>query len=159
VIHGVDVLTADEHVTRHRIALRQANLLLDQRIFVFPSANLLVTIPEIGNKLNVHGVDFTELMEESGADYLAVLSQPPATVSQGDSFSYQMDVRSKKAGVKYELSSGPDGMKVSKEGLVTWTVPAIFPERETVVIISITDATGQERVHTFPLRIVGQAKD
>jgi hypothetical protein len=56
--------------------------------------------------------------------------------------------------MKYQLSSGPEGMTVSPNGKVTWKVPDEFDgEDPTTVVVSITDASGQETLHTFELRI------
>ena len=45
---------------------------------------------------------------------------------------------------------GPDGMKVSAAGVVTWNVPATATEEQ--VLITIADASGQEIFHTFKLK-------
>ena len=76
-------------------------------------------------------------------------SRPPAAVP-GKAFDYPIAVKSKKGGVKYKLDAGPDGMAISPTGRVTWDVPADFAV-EVSVIVTVSDATGQEVFHTFKL--------
>src|SRR5262245_50819471 len=45
-------------------------------------------------------------------------------------------------------------MKVSPAGAVSWNVPADVNETQTDVIMTISDAAGQEIFHTFKLAIV-----
>jgi hypothetical protein len=56
-------------------------------------------------------------------------------------------VKSKKGGVKYRLEAGPKGMSVAADGKVTWKAPAEGGTED--VILSVSDATGQEIFHTF----------
>jgi hypothetical protein len=43
-------------------------------------------------------------------------------------------------------------MLVTTEGVVYWKVPADQPPGESVVIITISDKSGQETFHTFRVR-------
>jgi WD40 repeat protein len=128
----------------------RGTLPLDKRVFLIPQGQLLVTIPATGDKLHLRRFDLDKALDESGIDYLVVTSQPPQGYAPGAKFSYQMVVKSKKGGVKYKLESGPDGMKVSPAGLVSWDVPANVGG-EADVIVTVGDATGQEVFHTFKL--------
>jgi hypothetical protein len=64
-----------------------------------------------------------------------------------------MQVKSKKGGVKYTLTSGPKGMEVTTKGEVRWMVPAVVEDKEVDVIVSVSDSAGQEAFHNFRLRI------
>lgn len=59
---------------------------------------------------------------------------------------------SKKGGVRLNLESGPDGMKVDR-GAVVWEVPEGFADPAANVILSITDAGGKETFHTFEVPV------
>jgi hypothetical protein len=128
----------------------------DKRFFLIPSAKLLVVLPATQDRLVVYRVDIDELLSKADHDYLVVLSRPPATARRGEAYSYQMNVKSKKGGVKYKLDSGPKGMEVSATGLLKWPVPADFAEPQTDVVVSITDAGEQELFHTFALNVGGK---
>jgi hypothetical protein len=93
-----------------------------------------------------------EQLDKSGGDYLVVLSRPP-TAAAGKLFSYRLDIRSRKGGVKAKLESGPPGLQVSQEGQVTWNVPADFKEAEGDVLLTLSDASGQEVFHNFKISI------
>jgi hypothetical protein len=87
-------------------------------------------------------------MDKAGVDYLMVLSRPPLAKA-GKDFSYKLDVRSNKGGVKVKLELGPDGLKVSPEGKATWAVPKDFDGPDADVVVSLSDSSGQETFHTF----------
>ena len=48
--------------------------------------------------------------------------------------------------------SGPEGMRLSPSGRLTWDVPAELAEAEEAVILSIRDASGQQVFHSFTIR-------
>jgi hypothetical protein len=116
---------------------------------------VLITIPATNDRLIVHRFDVIEAMDKAGIDYLLVSSRPPQTMVKGSSCFYQIAVQSKKGGVKYRLETGPQGMSLNPTGLISWQVPQNFDGPETTVIVAITDNSGQEILHTFRIRIVG----
>jgi hypothetical protein len=126
---------------------------LDKRILFLPQAKCILTIPTTNDQVVLHPFDVELALENSGLDYLLVTSQPPSSARRGETFAYQLGVKSKRGGVRYHLESGPDGMAISEGGKVTWKVPANFADVETAVIVSITDAAGQEQFHTFKFQI------
>ena len=125
----------------------------ERHIFLIPDAHLLVLMPKSNDKLVLHRFDPDQLLEQSGVDYLFVQSQPPAQAVKGATYSYPIAVRSKKGGVKLRLDAGPSGMKVTPEGKLTWDVPANFAEPEIDVILTVSDASGQEVFHTFKIGV------
>jgi hypothetical protein len=130
-------------------AARGGVLPLDKRLFLIPAAKLLVTIPSTADRLHLIRFDLEEALEKSGIDYLFVTSQPPPQFTPGQKFTYPVAVKSKKGGVKVKLESGPAGMNVSAAGLVSWAVPAAFADAEVDVLLTVSDASGQEIFHTF----------
>ena len=131
-------------------------LTIDKRVVLIPRANLIVHIPDNDDSLYLHPFDLEKSLNESRIDFLFVRSKPPVTVSVNEPFSYQLDVRSKAKGLKYQVSSGPKGMKISKKGRVTWS-PTAKSMAENQIIISIVDAKGQEVFQTFNLKVPGGA--
>lgn len=131
----------------------ETGMMLDKRFWYIPDAKLLVQVPIANDHLILHRVDIDRLLEQSEADYLFVTSRAPATAALGKPFEYQVVARSKKGGVKYELSSGPAGMKIDEAGKLTWSVPADFSEVRQQIIIAVRDDSGQETFHTFAVRL------
>jgi S1-C subfamily serine protease len=126
----------------------------DKRYHFVPAANLLVTVPLSDDQLVVRRVDIMESLQKSGVDYLFVTSAPVRTAFRRQTYSYRIETKSRRGGLRYALSSGPEGMSVSPEGKVNWEVPADYEGDDPVtVVVSITDASGQEVFHTFDLRI------
>ena len=50
----------------------------DRRIFLIPSAKVLITIPETNDRLVLHRFDLDAALDKSGVDYLFVMSEPPS---------------------------------------------------------------------------------
>jgi S1-C subfamily serine protease len=149
-----------EGVTNEMVSYGQlkAKLPHDQRVFFIPDAKLVVTIPATCDRLILYRFDIEEATAKAGIDYLIVTSRPPVTAVKGAAYRYQLTVKANKGAVKYRLDSGPEGMKVSPEGRVTWAVPAGFAEAQVEVILTIADPTGREVCHSFRLDVVDPPK-
>jgi predicted Zn finger-like uncharacterized protein len=130
----------------------RGGLSLDKRVFLIPAAKLLVTVPATADKLHLQRFDL-DALEKSGIDYLYVSSQPITNGVKGKPYDYPIIVKSKKGGVTFKLESAPQGMKISKDGRLTWTVPAEFTEQEVSILVTVGDASGQEIFHTFAIAI------
>ena len=125
----------------------------DMRLHLIPAAKLLVTLAPTNDKLVLHRFDPEAALEKSGINYLIVTSKPPSSARRGRVFGYQIAARAKKGGLKYKIESGPKGMTVSPQGRVKW-VPALNQALgATEVIVSLSDADGQERFHSFTLTV------
>jgi V8-like Glu-specific endopeptidase len=124
----------------------------DKRFFYVHDAGLLITIPYTNDRLVLRRLDLLSHLEKSGLDYLFVHSIPVVSAAKGKVYSYQVDVNSKRGGVKYKLD-GPPGMSISPAGLIAWSVPATFGEKEAPVIVTIGDAAGQETFHSFNISV------
>ncbi|MGA2256356.1 MAG: serine protease [Thermoguttaceae bacterium] len=128
-------------------------LSIDKRIHYFPTANLLVNIPAACDRLVLRRLDVFASLDKAGVNYLFVVSLPPAVVWRGSTFTYPMVVKSRLGGVRYTLSSGPEGMTLSSDGELQWSVPANQPTGHVAVVITIKDASNQEVLHSFNLAI------
>jgi hypothetical protein len=124
---------------------------LNERYQLIPRAKVLVTIGSGRDKLTLCPLDLDQAIDEAGIDFLTITSSPPGTFCPGNEFKYPIRARSKSGGLKFTLESGPNGMKVGADGVVTWKVPAAFAEAEVQVIIGVKDAAGKEAFHNFRL--------
>lgn len=131
--------------------LQQVKLPLTARIHLVPEAEILAVLDDGMEKVHLHRVPVRKVLEKSDAEYMLVVSRPPPAV-RGRKWTYTPEVWSKKGGVKVKVESGPDGMKAA-DGTVTWDVPAKFAEGEPSVILTVSDASGQEAFHTFTLSV------
>jgi hypothetical protein len=126
---------------------------LDRRYHLIPEARLLVTIPATADRLVLYRFDLMEVLTKADVDYLLVTSQPPLVARKGETYRYQLAVLSRKGGLAYRVDSGPKGMTISPQGLLTWPVPARTDEADAPVIITVTDRAGQEVFHTFTVSL------
>jgi hypothetical protein len=124
---------------------------VDQHVIYAPFARKLITLPANRDRLCVRAIDPKAELAKAPRDYLVVVSRPPAAV-KGQAFRYAPEVWSKKGGVKLKLDAGPPGMAV-RGGAVVWGVPADHDGTSADVILSVTDAAGQEVFHTFEVAV------
>lgn len=125
-----------------------------KRVFFVPDAKVIAVLPASNDQVVLHKIDADAELEKSGLDYLLVTSQPPAEVKAGATFRYPIQVKSKDKKVSYQLDSGPKGMEVSGDGVVTWAVPADAPAGSRDVILTVRAGANQEVFHTFAVRVV-----
>ena len=58
-----------------------------------------------------------------------------------------------KGGVTIKLDIGPEGMKMTADGTLTWKVPENFADTEVSILLTVSDKSGQETFHTFTLPV------
>jgi hypothetical protein len=129
----------------------------DKRVLFVPDGKLIAIIPRSNDRLVLHRFDIDEAMDKAGIHYLFVVSRPPSTAYRGTRLAYTPQVKSKKGKVKLKLEAGPQGMGLTAEGKLTWDVPRDFAEAEVDVILTVSDASGQEVFHTFKLAVRDRA--
>jgi S1-C subfamily serine protease len=128
-------------------------LMHDKRVFLVPDAKVLVTIPLTNDRLVVRPLDIDGLLQKAPFDLLFIATKPPTVTRAGANYTYQVSAKSNKGGMKFKLETGPPGMKVSPQGLVEWDVPAKGDRAEHDVVVSVTDAAGQEVLHSYTLTV------
>jgi hypothetical protein len=124
---------------------------LDHHVFLVPDAKLLAILSISRDTLLLTKIDVDGALDKSGIDYLLVTSRAPTKYVPGSAFRYPVTVRSKKGDVKMKLDSGPDGMKLSADGQLEWSVPATFDAAEVAVKIAVSDSSGQQVFHKLRL--------
>lgn len=139
--------------TNSNMSWARENMTLEKLIYFFPAANLLITIPDTKDGLVVRKFNLLEALEKAGLDYFFVSSTPVPTARKGQTYSYQIDVKSKRGGVTYSLDSGPPRSTLSGNGRLVWNVPKDYAMSEENIIVSIRDAAGQQMFHTFKVRV------
>lgn len=125
---------------------------LDQRVFFLPTAHLLITLPTTNDEIVLRKLSIVDILQKSGIDYLFVESVPARAIAASKTFTYDIVTRSAHGKVRISLDSGPEGMKLKRNRL-TWKVPADFEPGPTSVILTLTDASGQEVFHSFTLKV------
>jgi S1-C subfamily serine protease len=125
----------------------------DKRIAFIPQADLLVTIPVDQDQIVLRHLNIMDSLRKSDIDYLFVSSIPVRKATRGMPYDYQLVVQSRRAGVKYELTSGPDGMKVSPTGRITWDVPGDVEGQDVTVVVTVKDSSNQEIFHNFTIEL------
>jgi hypothetical protein len=125
---------------------------LEKRVFLVPQANLLITLPRLRDQLILRRFDVVAEAVKGARDYLFVTSVPPRIVKAGAPIRYAIEIKSKKGSVVYRLESGPPGMNLDANGLLSWNAPGNV-KSPVPVDISITDGSGKEIHHTFAITV------
>ena len=94
------------------------NLSMHERVFLVPQHSRLVTLAQSRDRLVSRPFDIIAALNQAGIDYLFVDSVPPLIAKPGGAYRYQLQVKSKKGGINFNLDSGPEGMTLSKDGLI-----------------------------------------
>jgi len=128
----------------------------DQRYMLFPSAKLFVVLSPKNDQLLLYKFDLDVILEKLGKDYLLVDPPKQVPATPGKEFTQTLVIRSKKGGVKVKLDSGPDGLTVSEDGKLKWAVPADIKDKEVNVLMTVSDASGQEVVQVLRVPILSQ---
>lgn len=118
-----------------------------------PWAKVLITIPYDKKQIVLRQFDLMQSLEATDVDYLFVDSVPPTEATKGRTLTYQIAVKSKHGGVKYRLESGPAGMEVAGDGLLTWNVPPDLVEKTAQAIVTVADASGQDVFHSVQMAV------
>src|SRR5688572_6725558 len=137
VFHGGSFLTLEWH----------------ERIFLVPQHQRLITVNDARDALVVRPFDMMAALDKAGIDFLFVDSLPVTAADPGKAYRYPITVQSKKGGIKFSLDSGPQGMTLSKDGVLSWQVPANFDPGPAGVIVTIEDSAGQSVFHTFNVQV------
>jgi hypothetical protein len=140
-------------VTPPQNAWTAGTLDMQQRIFLVPQCQRLVTVADTRDQLVARPFDLMAALDRAGIDYLFVDSLPVTAADPGKPYRYPITVQSKKGGIKFSLDSGPAGMTLSKDGVLSWQVPPSAEPGPAGVIVTIEDASGQNRFHTFNVQV------
>jgi hypothetical protein len=141
-------------VTGGMIGTRSGRICTEPRAHYLPADNKLVLIPNSDDKVVIYPLDLTAALKATGADYLYVISKPHTVLQAGQKWDYQIQSLSSAGGVKYKLEEGPDELSISKDGRVTWTAHAPAVAGKVPVVITLSDASGQEITHAIELHII-----
>lgn len=136
---------------KNRMLEHRGNVSLSQKYIVNPDLKKMMMIADSNDRILVRDFDLKAELDKSGKEYLIVESIPPRTISPGAAYQYDIKTLSKSGGVTCNLEFGPQGMTVSKEGAMRWTVPQKISRKPIQVIVTVQDASGLSTVHAFEL--------
>jgi len=98
-------------------------LTLDRRIVFAPALGHIVFIPHSNDRIVQRSFDLKSTLDQTGDEYLMVLSSPVLRVKGGTAWEYQLRSVAKNAPVKFELVRSPEGMTIAADGKMAWTAP------------------------------------
>jgi hypothetical protein len=132
--------------------LEPHTLQLQQRVHLYPSADLLVTLGASDDEVTFRRIGIRKALEKSDRDFLFVNSLPRPSAERGKVWAYEPKVQAKAHGVKITLDVAPPGMRQSKPGRIEWQVPSDQSEAERVVL-RFTGSAGLDQFQSFIIRV------
>jgi len=131
----------------------QGDLTTDKRYHFVPAAGLLITIPPTKDRLILRRLEIDKALHQVGVDDVFVTSPLLISVTAGDELDHQIVARSKNGVTKYTLTKGPDGLTVSADGKLKWLVPRTLKGQDIEAVVTVEDATGEERFRKLTIRV------
>jgi hypothetical protein len=131
----------------------QDDLTVDKRFHLVPAARLLITLPPTNDRLVLRRLDIEKALDRLGSQALFVKTPSVLHAKAGVLLEHQMDARSQAGGVRYTLSDGPDGMRVSPSGKLTWVAPKETTGESVKAVVTVSDASGREQFHTLTIQV------
>lgn len=125
---------------------------LGKRYFFSTRRNQLVWIPPSSDRVSIATIDIFAEMRSFGIDFLSVVSAPPSSLAVGERLEYQIEAHSSRPPIRYQLDSGPSGMSLSADGLLTWVAQPQESDM-TTVLCTIMDSSGEQVFHLFDLSV------
>jgi hypothetical protein len=98
-------------------------------------------------------LDLERAIASSEKPILVVTSASELSVRPSQNVAHQVEARSSKGGVRFELTSGPPGLTVSPAGELNWRVPLDRERKEYEVILTISDSSGRQLFHTIRIKV------
>jgi hypothetical protein len=80
-------------------------LTIDKRFHFIPAANLLITVPASNDRLVLRRLSLGEAIAGSSKSIVLVTSPPVLSARRGQELTHQIQVRSSKGGITFELSA------------------------------------------------------
>lgn len=126
-------------------------LTLDKRVIFSWEANQLVSIPFSNDRILVQRFDPIDRLISTDSDFFFVYSTPPREFIRGQRYQHIVEVATSRAGAQFELTAGPEGMRINESGVLTWDTPANFQDKRVKVTISIKNRLGRSTVEEFSI--------
>jgi hypothetical protein len=125
-------------------------MMLDKRVIFSPVRGFVLFIPHSNDKIIHRKFDFKTVLARAGRDYLIVGSAPPRSAIAGKEWKYQIKPIASDGPVRYRLVLAPERMSLSRDGLLTWKIPARISGTGDVDV-EITDRKGKSTRHRFTI--------
>ncbi|MGO9601597.1 MAG: WD40 repeat domain-containing protein [Isosphaeraceae bacterium] len=126
---------------------------VDKRFHLLPAARLLITLPPTNDRLVLRRLDIEKALDRLGSQALFVKTPAALHAKAGVLLEHQMHARSQAGGVQYTLTDGPDGMRVSPSGKLTWVAPKEMTRETARAVVAVADASGREQFHALTIQV------
>jgi predicted Zn finger-like uncharacterized protein len=131
---------------------------LQKHLFLIPDAKVLAVVPASKDRVILHRWDVDAALAKAADAAPFVTSRPTRPAVQGQRFSYQIKISAASDELDFRKLEGPPGSAVNPTGLVTWQVPADYPEKEAHFRVSIFAVDLAQKI-TYDFRVPVFAKD
>lgn len=123
---------------------------MEKRLVLAPAFGVMALT--FDTYVEVRPFSLLDVLKRGGTDYLVVISQPETVARVGATYSYTPKTLSKNGSVRMKLSAGPETMKMDAQGEIRWKPTNRHRGTTNTVVVTVSDASGQEVMHTFKVR-------
>lgn len=134
-------------------SFRSSVMPVDERMIYHAGCQSLVVLSEPRNRLQIVDLDAVKAFQSNAPSDLAFVSQPKTTATPGSEYEYRVETTYVEGAVELSLASGPDGMELSPEGKLTWTIPRQSKTDLYQVVVAARLKNGKVKYHPFPIRV------
>ncbi len=123
----------------------------ESKLRYLPNHHLVAYFPASRDRVMIRKFNLKRSLDQSDKKYLYVNSKPKTSATLGETFTYQMSSLASSKRVRYSLDNGPQGMKVSANGKVSWPIKSYPKDGIASVIIQAKGSDGEAHVHAFEI--------
>ena len=137
------------------------------------SQSKFVEINWSGDRIRLCDFDANQSLKNFESDYLVAINSLPCRAEIGQKLTHQIvaqtgtaktgtaktgTAKTGNAPISYELEFGPDGLTVSKEGLLQWS-PTSRSMKSNAVCVKITNESGLQLYQSSIVNVIGIDRD
>ena len=124
----------------------------ESRMRFLPKEKLLATLTVGDRQVRVMPADLETVLKETKDEYLHITSVPSETAIIGQPYAYKIEALTNQPGIEFRLESGPEEMKVSKQGELEW-VPKTRPKGGSEDVVVAARVGDREVFQSFTISV------
>jgi hypothetical protein len=120
-----------------------------QRAWLVPAAEALVVMSPTRDYRALQRFTMRQIIAESGQK-IRIVSSPNVVGYVGKPYECRILAESDSEVIRFELASGPEGMSISNDGVLQWSVPADWAAEQQEVEVKLSSG-GDSLEHPFAI--------
>jgi hypothetical protein len=123
---------------------------LHQRLIFAPDPGQLIFCAPGATAAQVYPIDLPGMLRAAGLD-IVFTSTPPAEAHTAPAYTYRATAATTVGPVTFALQTGPAGMTVTRDGVLTWPRPS--GNRPSIEVVLVASAGGKKALQSFRVQL------